>query len=353
MLNTFLLCIQYCPFANPATSPSFQPQGVGNTDLVIYVSANSDFCSQSATKVLASAFSCFWDQFERPIAGMIEFCLDAIELGVDHPIVTGARNQDGGAASLSPGADKALQLHVSTAIHEIAHVLGITSSDMLYYWDSMTGLPRTPEPQEKEVTCVTGEKKVMKAPDETTLREKYSKRKVRYFEVTTPTVRQVVRNQFNCQTLTGAPLENQPTNDDCFGSHFEERFFFTESLSAVLLGVPEVLSSLTLGLLHDSGWYKPVYSVAAVSPFGHGAGCEFVEETCIVDGNLPSYSSGSFCNTEYKIANGQFLGSIGCDSTHTSMGICDLVDYGTMSSAYKSPPLEFQYYPGKPVSLIF
>ena len=67
------LKIEYnmCPFADPATSPSFQPDGVRNTDLVIYVTANSDFCSQSSTKVLASAFSCFWDQYERPIAGTI------------------------------------------------------------------------------------------------------------------------------------------------------------------------------------------------------------------------------------------------------------------------------------------
>ena len=67
------LKIEYnmCPFADPATSPSFQPEGVRNADLVIYVTANSDFCSQSSTKVLASAFSCFWDQYERPIAGTI------------------------------------------------------------------------------------------------------------------------------------------------------------------------------------------------------------------------------------------------------------------------------------------
>lgn len=143
-------------------------------------------------------------------------------------------------------------------------------------------------------------------------------------------------------------MENQPTNEDCFGSHFEERYFFTESLSAILGGVLELLSSLTLGLLHDTGWYKPDYSVALVSPFGHAAGCEFVEEPCLVDGTIPSYSSGSFCNSEYKVEDGKFEGKFGCDPTHTSMGICDLVDYATMSSAYTPPPAEFQYYPGQP-----
>ena len=187
-----------CPFGDPAASPSFQPEGVGNTDLAIYVTANSDLCSQGNNKVLASAFSCFWDQFERPIAGTIDFCLDVIQLEDDHPIVIGMNNQDGqltssGSAALSPEADKSLQLAVGTAVHEIAHVLGITSSDMLFFYDSTTGLPRTPEPQEKEMTCMTGERRLMWVPDETTLREKYTARGVRYFEVTLPTVRQVAR----------------------------------------------------------------------------------------------------------------------------------------------------------------
>ena len=105
------------------------------------------------------------------------------------------------------------------------------------------------------------------------------------------------------------------------------------------------MSALTLGLLHDSGWYQPDYSVAKVSPFGHGQGCEFIEEPCIVGGEIPSYGAGSFCNVEYKFASGSFQGSFGCDPTHTSMGICDLVDYSTLSNSYSPPPLEFQYYP--------
>ena len=45
-----------------------------------------------------------------------------------------------------------------------------------------------------------------------------------YYEVTLPTVRQVVRNQFTCQALTGARLDNQPTNpNSCFGAHWQKR----------------------------------------------------------------------------------------------------------------------------------
>lgn len=52
---------------------------------------------------------------------------------------------------------------------------------------------------------------------------------MRYFEITTPTVRQVTRNHFGCQTLTGARLENQLTNlDYCFRSHWDERYFYNK-----------------------------------------------------------------------------------------------------------------------------
>ena len=82
---------------------------------------------------------------------------------------------------------------------------------------------------------MTGERKSMWVPDETTLREKNT-RGVRYFEVTLPTVRQVARNQFNCQRLTGAPLENQPTNEDCFGS-VSERCACAYLIITVWLGI--------------------------------------------------------------------------------------------------------------------
>ena len=341
-----------CPFGDPQTSPSFSEQGVPNADLVIYVTANSEVCSQGSSKTLASAFSCYWDQFARPIAGTIDFCLDAVDLTniIDPQVSTnsGSGGSDGGDG-LNPEAAKSLQLAIGSAVHELAHVLGVTSADMVFFYDSTTGLRRTPNPQMGEVTCIDGQRREVYVLDEAVLQEKFSKFGVRFFEVTLPTVRQVVRNQFNCQTLTGAALENQPSSEaDCFGSHFEERYFFTENLSAVQGGIPEILSSLTLGLLHDSGWYKPDYSGAKVSVFGHGAGCEFVKENCIVNGEIPSYSEGSFCNSEYKIENNRFSGSYGCDPTHTGMGICDLVDFSQLSMAYTPPPPEFRYFPDSP-----
>lgn len=334
----------FCPFGDPQTSPSFSEIGVQNADLVIFVTANSGVCSERGSKTLASAFSCYWDKFGRPVAGNIDFCLDAIDLT---NISSGSEGDGDGA--LNPEADKSLQLAIGNAVHETGHILGVTGDDLVFFYDYTTGLPRSPHPEKREVTCINGQIKELFLPDESVLQEKYSKQGVRFFQVTTPTVKQVVRNQFNCQTITGAALENQASSEtECFGSHFEERYFFTETLSAVQGSIPESLSALTLGLLLDSGWYKPDFSVAKVSVFGHGAGCGFVEENCIVDGEVPSYAHGIFCNTEYKIVDGNFLGAFGCDPTHTGMGICDLVDFSQLSTAYTPPPPEFRYFPDAP-----
>lgn len=164
--------------------------GGGGVDanLVIYVPANSDVCGsaagsggsggsaagsgdsgirngrssasegggKSSNKVLASTYSCFWDQFERPIAGTIDFCLNMIEEdGIDdednEETISGGsssntivsqvtasgmgqgqwqeKGQDLGQedyldADNTPEVERALDLAVGMAVHEIAHVLG-------------------------------------------------------------------------------------------------------------------------------------------------------------------------------------------------------------------------------------
>ena len=97
------------------------------------------------------------------------------------------------------------------------------SIDLAYFYNPATGYPRTARPFKKErVTCVDGFTSEIVLPSPDTIASGFTKRGLRYFEITTPTVRQVVRNQFDCQSMTGARLENQPTNDgNCFGTHWE------------------------------------------------------------------------------------------------------------------------------------
>lgn len=87
----------------------------------------------------------------------------------------------------------------------------------------MIGLPRTARPFKKErVQCVDDYYSEVTIPSTNTLSSGLTKRGLRYYQVVTPRVKQVVRNQFDCQTMEGARLENQPTNDgNCFGTHWE------------------------------------------------------------------------------------------------------------------------------------
>jgi leishmanolysin-like peptidase len=118
-----------------------------------------------------------------------------------------------------------IQDNVDVAIHEAAHVLGMSSNSYRFFWDSETGKPRTPRPfQTSTVTCVDGETRSLILPSSDTMQFFVAETGERYASIVTPKVRTVARNQFNCQSLAGAQLENQPTgSESCTGDHWDER----------------------------------------------------------------------------------------------------------------------------------
>ena len=72
-------------------------------------------------------------------------------------------------------------------------------------------------------------------PDENTMKFFQADNGQRYAAVVTPKVRAIARNQFNCQELEGAKLENQPTGtDSCTGDHWDEHDYYPEALSGVI-----------------------------------------------------------------------------------------------------------------------
>ena len=192
------------------------------------------------------------------------------------------------------------------------------------------------------VQCVGGQpRKNMAIASDNTVR--YKEEKVKYgiekeqrgyYEVVLPTVAQVARNHFNCQELDGARLENQPTSEDCLGSHFDERTWFTEFMSAVYDEDAAYFSPLTLAFLEDTGWYKSDFRHSENSPFGLGAGCKFVEKDCIVNEEVPDYSRGFFCNDK----NGQ---EWSCGPSHDFRGKCDLNGYSYPRRTYFEPSVSY------------
>ena len=150
-----------------------------------------------------------------------------------------------------------IQYSIGVAVHEIAHVLGVTSDSLRYFRHPLTGFPLTPRPFTlSTVKCVNGEEiAYVGKPGPNVMKEVTDPQtQTNHFEVITPTVRRIVQNQFNCPHATGAKLEHQPTSLDCFGSHWDERLFYTEIMGAVFSQTVNVLSPLTVALLEDSGW---------------------------------------------------------------------------------------------------
>jgi Leishmanolysin len=192
--------------------------GFENTDLILYVSgsASEKFCPE---RTLAVAVPCNFDQFDRPTAGAVNVCLGGIVL-----------NSDG---TSSPGV---VQDYIDVTIHEVAHVLGHSTNSYRFFRNPDTGEPLTERPfTEQTVTCVDGVERTLVLPGESTLLMELDDKGRRYATIVTPKVRAVARNQFNCQSMAGAQLENQPTRaDSCTGDHWDERLFYPEALSAVI-----------------------------------------------------------------------------------------------------------------------
>lgn len=299
--------------------------GITDTDLILYVSGtpSTRFCSGST---LAVAVACNFDQFDRPTAGSINFCLNEIQLASD------------GTAS-----ESIVQDNVDVAIHEAGHVLGMSSNSYRFFWDSDTGTARTPRPFETStVVCADGQTQSLIMPAENTMKFFDAENGQRYASIVTPKVRTVARNQFDCQSLTGAQLENQPTgSNSCTGDHWDERLFYPEALSGVISPTTNILSPLTIALMEDSGWYKANYTQSRSSPWGLGAGCDFVTNQCLIPGDTPSipeYSRGYFCNEGSKR---------GCSPELTHKVACTVIDYNYILPL-SLPDSIFQYFTSEP-----
>ena len=259
--------------------------GIADADLVIFVSAhntikNITLCDNNA---LASASYCSLDQYDRPVVGFINFCIDNIDV---------ENNEDAA---------------VAVGTHELIHVLGFSDDLFKFFRNSDNGEPLTKRPfQKSTVKCVDGSTKKKSLASDLTLQQRGNGGSL-YYEIVSPTVVEIAKNHFNCNNLSGARLENQPTRDSCTGSHWDERFFFTDLMSPIFSSDSvSLLSPLSVALIKDTGWYKEVSFASRYirnSPFGLGAGCGFLDEDSCIDNNkVPEEYSEYFCDTVTKFA---------------------------------------------------
>ena len=175
---------------------------------------------------------------------------------------------------------------------------------------------------------------------------------VRVAEVVTPSVVQVVRNHFDCQHLTGAelesgeysPLAGDPLEQACIGDHWERRLFKNDLMNPVVDSVEysPFISTITLAYFADSGWYQVDLSMAELAAsWGRGAGCSFVEDTCIgEDGQVPPSNKPFFCNAAPKTTTRGLVKQEvdGCTPDLSRKATCSLGQYDT------ELPSEYQYF---------
>ena len=273
---------------------------------------------------LAAASYCSSDQYDRPTAALLHICIDD--------------------TFFEP---KYLQRNILTIMHELGHALGFNSLSMSHF-RRPDGTPYTKRDKngdvpDQEIECTgpgTPERQfaTVALPSEDILQFREVRGGVRVAEIVTPSVLQVVRNQFDCQLLTGAELESGEGlplsvvgDEGCIGDHWERRLFSSDLMNPVVddLEYSTRISTLTLAYFADSGWYQVDLSNADVaSGWGRGAGCSFVNDTCITEnGEVPPQNAPFFCNEVPSTGFSMSQNINGCTPDLSRKATCSIGQY--------------------------
>jgi hypothetical protein len=127
---------------------------------------------------------------------------------------------------------------VSLQLGELATALGV-SSDLFGFYNDETGLP-VGYMTNRDIDCLDGQLAAgIGAGIPANVQSNTYDNGKTFYEITTPMVTQVVRNIFDCQSMTGARLENQAfkpsaivgSTGACIGSGWDARLFHEEVLS--------------------------------------------------------------------------------------------------------------------------
>lgn len=181
---------------------------VSEADLFIYVTMKPD-----PSGVVAGYAQCFqMDQHKRCTVGGFNWTPSVIDMD-----------------SVDEVATISAQRH--TALHETIHVLGGIKASNLIGLDGVRLADTETAMHEVEDAGYPGKKLI---------------------KLTTPQVLATARAQFNCPSLDGVPLEDQPLGAD---AHWEARVFGPEVMSYGTYSSETYLSDITLAFLNDTGHY--------------------------------------------------------------------------------------------------
>lgn len=130
---------------------------------------------------------------------------------------------------------------------------------------------------------------------------------------------------FACSSMVGMELENQGATGTS-GSHWEKRLMINDFMVGTII-IDMLYSDITLALFEDSGWYTVNYDYTTPTTWGHGKGCDFVNENCITGGvaQFPEWCTAADNNNA-------------CSSTHTVKASCNFATYTNALTSY------YQYF---------
>lgn len=320
---------------------STQQNHTGSTPSPSFISRGNISAPQCKYEdTIASASYCNTDQYDRPVAGSIHFCINLVDGGKDdffHP-----------SQRLT---------NIKATMHELAHILGFNPQSLAHFRNK-DGTPRTPRNEngdvpDTEVACagivVENEPNVtatIPLPDPSILKFRSEKNGIRIASVVTENVKMVAQNHFDCQEMEGADLENLIINGSsssmeslCIGSHWDRKIFKDDLMNPVIDPPSDaslLISPLTLAYFMDSGWYSiNLDRVSPVSAWGRRKGCDFVDESapCIVDSHVSQAHSPFYCNHDDT--------SFGCSYDLTRKASCGILKHVTEVGL---TPKRFQYF---------
>jgi len=73
--------------------------------------------------------------------------------------------------------------------------------------------------------------------------------------LSTPKVIEYAKKHFNCDNITGIELENQESDENNIGNHWEARIMLGDYMISEQYE-ESVISDITLAVFEDSGWYQ-------------------------------------------------------------------------------------------------
>eukprot|EP00249_Psilotum_nudum_P023922 c29028_g1_i1 orf=1787-4684(+) len=236
-------------------------EGVLDADLVLLVTTRP-----TTGNTLAWAVACERDQWGRAIAGHVNVA----------------------PRHLTAEAESLL---FATLIHEVMHVLGFDPHAFAHFRDER-------KRRRNQVVSQSFDSKLGRTVTRVVL----------------PRVVMHSREHYGVysEEFVGLELEDGGGRGTA-GSHWEKRLLMNEIMTGSV-DTKSVVSSMTLALLEDSGWYRANMSVAEQLGWGRGQGMEFVTGPC----NL--WKGAYHCNSSH---------SSGCTYNREAEGYCPIVRYGT------------------------